>query len=187
MRNFIITIFGQKHTGKTFLANGLFRLLHDAGRRVMVVAPAGGFSCPGVPVNRTGSLSFYRNLSGRSCIVEPENDYTVATCIKFCYEVGGLWLIVDEIDNYLPPQGYDLDLMRIVRYGRHRNLNLVGICQRPASVNKSLIAQADVKIFFRTVEPNDLLYIRKLTALDPDKIRALPDRRYLIESPLFIK
>ena len=179
-KNNIAFICGQKGCGKTFLAANLARSLHDAGRRVICVAPMAGFALPGSPVVRTGELGLYYRYRSASVLVEPSEDRVAEVAFQYAQAVGNLCLFVDEIDMYFSPFQPNEDLLRIVRYGRHCNLSIVGISQRPASVCKDLIAQADYKVFFRTTEPNDLAYIRKWTGIEPDQLQALKNRQKII-------
>jgi len=172
-KNNIAFICGQKGCGKTFLAARLALSLYNAGRRVVCVAPMAGFKLPGCPVVRSSDIGFYYRYGAASLIVEPTEDRIAEVAFKYALDVGSLCLFVDEIDNYFSPHNPNPDLLRIIRYGRHFNLSLVGISQRPASVCKDLIAQADYKVIFRASEPNDLAYIRKWAGIEPERLQSL--------------
>ena len=84
-RNQIIYICGRKSCGKTYYANRLAREIFDDGTRVLIIAPSGGFSLPGVPVLK--SIYDFDDLAGRSAIVEPEDDQIAQVAFYFGYVV----------------------------------------------------------------------------------------------------
>lgn len=179
-KNNIIFICGQKGSGKTYLAANMARSLHSIGRRVICVAPMAGFALPGSPIIKTAEIGLYHKYKNASIVVNPTDDNIALTAFRYALTVGDLCLFVDEIDLYFSPFKPDDNLLRIVRYGRHFNLSLVAISQRPASVCKDLIAQADYKIFFRTTEPNDLAYLKKWSGIDPGRLQSLADRKKIV-------
>ena len=185
MQNSIVFICGRKGCGKTTLASKMTRRLCRDGRRVLVVAPMGGFSVLGSPVIRDNDLARFAALKGRSALVLPESDDLARTAFAFAWQSqlersSPLWLIVDEIDLYFGWRDPDPSLRDVVRYGRHRHINLIGISQRPANVHNDLLAQADRRIIFQTIEPNDLAYLKKYIGLDPELAQALPMFEYLV-------
>jgi len=178
--NLIVVIFGQKGTGKTYLANKIAGGMYAAGRRVIAIAPAGGFNFIPGPLITSPDPDRFAGLAGRSAIVNCGDMETARMAIRFAREVGRLWLIIDEIDLFLSPWEYDPDLMNIIRMGRHKEINLVGITQRPASVHKNLTALADRRVIFRITEPNDRDYLKKFVGIDPDLPPRLADRRFFL-------
>lgn len=72
-------------------------------------------------------------------------------------------LIIEEADLYCSPSSIDESLDRLIRYGRHRKIDLCFVSRRPAEVHRNVTAQADEIISFRQTEPRDLEYFKKLT------------------------
>ncbi|MDZ7849359.1 MAG: DUF87 domain-containing protein [Halodesulfurarchaeum sp.] len=75
-------------------------------------------------------------------------------------------VIVEEIHEFLPQQG-GLDdlgdmLIRIAKRGRKRGLGLLGMSQRPASVDKNFITQCDWLVFHRLTWENDTRVVRSI-------------------------
>jgi hypothetical protein len=182
--NRIVVIFGQKHTGKTYLANKIADRLYRGGHRVVCVSPSKGFDFIAAPIITDARPAEYEKLAGRSVIVKPEADETAETAISFAWHLGQCTLIVDEIDNYCTPWDCYGDLLNIIKYGRHKEINLIGIAQRPANVNRSLTSQADLRIIFRVTEPADRKYLSKFCEADDQEIAALPDRKFLTFSTI---
>lgn len=176
--NVVGVIFGRKQSGKSYLANQLAAFLHGEGRRILVVDPSASFNFCG-RVIRPVSVDALRDLGGRSAIVRPESDGQAFMLFEWAWYRGDLFLIVDDVELYFAPNQADPFLMRMVRYGRHRGISVVGISQRPAGLDKNLVAQADIRILFQLTEPNDLLYVRKWCNVAEDDLRSLPARKFL--------
>lgn len=182
-RNIIIFICGRKFTGKTTLAQAIAKLMYKR-RRVIIIAPEGGFSLPGAPKKIQFNSTVASTLKGRSLILEPEDDSDSKNLINFIWDVQEnstepVWLIIDEIDLLLSWRQPFGTLLKVIRYGRHRKINLIGITQRPANVHNDLLAQADIRILFQTTEPNDLTYLRKFTSAEPDDLQALVQGQFI--------
>jgi hypothetical protein len=183
LQNVITFICGRKGTGKTTIANKLAQKAF-LSRRVIVIAPMKGFFLRGVPKYSDFTDHEAGLLRGRSLILEPQDDGAALNLINFTWLTqenasAPLWLFIDEVDLYLSWQNPDPVLLKIIRYGRHRRISLVGVTQRPANVHKDLVAQADVKILFNTAEPNDLAYLRKYANVEPAVLQALRIGEYL--------
>jgi len=103
---------------------------------------------------------------------EPEREFE-ALC-KLAYEFGDLVLVVEEVPivvkaNYLPPV-----FGRLVRTGRHRQLDILWTAQRASEVARTLTASTDLWIFFSQTEPRDLDAIAERCGRDiADKVAAL--------------
>ncbi|MFP4529749.1 MAG: ATP-binding protein [Halodesulfurarchaeum sp.] len=75
-------------------------------------------------------------------------------------------VIVEEVHEFLPQQG-GLDdlgdmLIRIAKRGRKRGLGLLGMSQRPASVDKNFITQCDWLVFHRLTWENDTRVVKSI-------------------------
>lgn len=185
LQNVIAFICGQKGSGKTTLANSIAQHVFNS-RRVFVIAPMSGFTLRGVPKYKNFDSHEGLMLRGRSLILEPESDAAAKNLIQFVYlsqenSKEPAWVFIDEVDFYLPWQDPDPWLLKIIRYGRHRRISLVGITQRPANVHKDLVAQADFKFLFRAEEPNDVAYLKKYAGVDPAVLQGLRVGQYYLK------
>lgn len=183
MQNRIIFITGRKGTGKTTVANALARQAYLAGRRVMIVAPMGGFDLPGAPTvyDKNGVLS--DKTENRSFVLNASNDADALLVIEYAYMVGNVLLVIDEIDLYADVRAPQPLILQIIRYGRHRAVSLVGISQRPANVVRDMTAQSDYMIMFQSTELRDVAYLAdRIGPTDAERVRALPQFQYLTYS-----
>lgn len=180
MQNVIVCVFGRKGTGKTTYAANLTEKLYQSGKTVIVVAPMGGFKLHGSPeVDSVKQLEAVARSGRRSMLIIPDMDDDLPTkTFEFAYRAGNCVLVVDEVDTYFSHANPDPWLRKIVRYGRHRGVSLIAICQRPANVQRDLTAMADELILFSMTENRDIEYLKarigvqgvaQVTALPPFK------------------
>lgn len=75
-------------------------------------------------------------------------------------------LMVEEMQEYLPQTGGQTDLgvllERVAKRGRKRGLGMLGISQRPSSVDKDFITQCDWMVWHRLTWQNDIDVVRKV-------------------------
>lgn len=83
-----------------------------------------------------------------------------------------LVVVWDEVDLYTTPGTLPPYAKRIVNAGRHAGLRLFALCRRPHMMNRSLSAQANRIMAFRSTEPRDLAYFRD--HLGPEAAAAIP-------------
>lgn len=79
-------------------------------------------------------------------------------------------VLVEEVHEFLPQQG-GLDdigemLIRIAKRGRKRGVGLLGMSQRPASVDKNFITQCDWLVFHRLTWENDTRVVKSILGSD---------------------
>lgn len=79
-------------------------------------------------------------------------------------------VLVEEIHEYIPQSGA-LDevgkvLLTVAKRGRKRGLGLLGLSQRPASVDKDFITQADWMMWHRLTWDNDTNVVRSVVGPD---------------------
>lgn len=93
---------------------------------------------------------------------------------RIAYEVGSLCLVAEEISWAISPAKMPPEIEILIRYGRHRDVELLGISRRPAEVNRDLTANANELYIFRTHEPRDLKYFRDVIGSVADTLPNLP-------------
>ncbi len=187
LQNLIIGIPGMKGYGKSTY---LKELVEDESSLV-IVDTLGEHKdwcpeCPGESIREQVEMlaeppeefrwSFMLNPSDS----ESHLDYLC----KAAYRAGGMTFVLEEAD-YFSSANRDCEGMELlIRYGRHRGINLVWLCRNVVEVSRRLSSQTDVYVMFRTAEP---LYIEKLAKrLSPElalEIQSLPRFHYLICQP----
>jgi hypothetical protein len=75
-------------------------------------------------------------------------------------------LVVEETQEFLPQSGGRTELgellERVAKRGRKRGLGMLGVSQRPSSVDKEFITQCDWLVWHRLTWQNDLDVVRKV-------------------------
>jgi ABC-type dipeptide/oligopeptide/nickel transport system ATPase component len=75
-------------------------------------------------------------------------------------------LMIEEMQEYLPQQGGNDELSelleRVAKRGRKRGLGMLGMSQRPSSVDKDFITQCDWMVWHRLTWQNDIDVVRKV-------------------------
>lgn len=85
---------------------------------------------------------------------KPERLYVVADVDQFDFicaialAYGGITLIIDEVDNYATSQYMTPNFRKVIKYGRHRGVNVIAVSRRPMEMNKLIRSQANRFIIF---------------------------------------
>lgn len=87
-------------------------------------------------------------------------------------------LMIEEMQEYLPQQGGNDELAelleRVAKRGRKRGLGMLGMSQRPSSVDKDFITQCDWMVWHRLTWQNDVDIVRKVLGKEvADEIEGL--------------
>lgn len=92
---------------------------------------------------------------------------------RLAWERQNCVVMVDEIHNFVPNihGGIPPWFKKIVLRGRHRNVSIIGISQRPANVHNDFLSEAAAQqlFVFRLAFPTDLDALKKIV---PDVYRA---------------
>jgi len=71
-----------------------------------------------------------------------------------------LTLVVEELDIYCRQGRTCPEFFEIIRRGRHHNIELIGVSQRPHGFGRDLTSQAKEFYIFNTREPKDVAYLK---------------------------
>lgn len=91
------------------------------------------------------------------------------------YSAGDCLLVVEEADWFCNPTQIVDEFAKILRYGRHRSIHVVAVSRRPAEINRLLTSQASRLVCFRTVEPRDVDWLRRIVGEEASAVRDLPE------------
>jgi len=99
---------------------------------------------------------------------------------ELVYVLGNCCFLVEEIDCYCSPYQISDNFAAIIQRGRHKNIKLIGITQRPFGIHRLLTSQAKEIYVFNTNEPRDREYLRILLGQEIDsKLDALKQYEYV--------
>lgn len=98
----------------------------------------------------------------------------------YCYNVGGMALVLSEIDLLVPVTNAPEHLRSLWRRGSHAGLSILADTQRPANVSKETTSQCRWLAFFALYEPGDLEYVRKQLGklIAPQAIEWIQEKPY---------
>ena len=177
----IILIFGKRGSGKSYLAN---KLIGNEPR--LVIFDTMSEYENGVifgPENYEQFLEFWRRIyrSRFRLIYRPiKPDAEIEQICNLVYALGNCCFLVEEIDCYCTSNQISDSFAAIVQRGRHKNITLIGITQRPYGINRLLTAMAKEVYIFNTNEPRDREYLRILLGQEIEpKLDALKQYEYV--------
>ena len=78
------------------------------------------------------------------------------------YALGDLTFVVEEIDAVCTPFDMSEWMQAIIQRGRHVNIEMIGVTPAPFGIHRDLTRQAKDVFVFRTKEPRDIQYLRRL-------------------------
>jgi hypothetical protein len=99
---------------------------------------------------------------------------------RLAYVRGDCTFAVDELHEYCPnvfgaiPKYFK----KLCLHGRHRNVAVIGVSQRPANVHKDFFSQAHRLHVFRTIYPGDLDALKRIVP-DVEKVKTFKVGQYV--------
>jgi hypothetical protein len=127
-----------------------------------------------------GLESYFRFVSNggkaQKCAIRASWRTFNAFC-RYGYALGNVDLVVEEVSNYMNEAKSSRGFRDLCDRSRHADIRLLCIASRPANLPSFFRSQVDGWVSFRTSEPTDLDFWRKLQGKEVvDKIRNL--KRY---------
>lgn len=174
----VILILGQRGSGKSYLAKDLIK---DC-KRLIIYDTLGEYNI-GICVENLDEFKgfFLKVYPGNFKIcyqpVNPINDFDIICDIV--YECGDLTLLVEEIDTFCSAQDISDNFANIIQRGRHRNITLIGVSQRPFGIHRLITSQAKIIYSFVHREPRDLDYLKAFIGDEAEKIKDLKQYEFL--------
>jgi len=156
-------IVGKRGSGKSYLVN---RLVRDIPR-MLIYDTQGEYTC-GVCFDHGDyehMLSFWMaNCDKRfRLIYRPRDAMDVDEFDGICalvYALGDMAFVCEEVHTYCQTNKVTPHFKAILSRGRHKNIEVYGVTQRPFGIDRYLSSQAKRAYLFATNEPRDLQYVR---------------------------
>lgn len=155
-------VMGKRGCGKTTKARNLVSRCRHPGRVLYLDTLqhdyADGVTFYDLAELRAYWLKVYRgNFSLIYRPGDPEEEFP--TLCQMVYACGRMVFVVEELDLYFKPGGSCCqELTTLVMRGRHADVDLIGVTQRPRGFGRSFTAMAKEFCIFQTQEPDDLDY-----------------------------
>jgi len=177
----IILIFGKRGSGKSYLTKKII----ENEPRLVVFDTLGEYE-NGVIFGRENyeeCLEFWRRVyRGRFRLIYRPIRPTIEIeqICELVYMLGNCCFLVEEIECYCSAYQISDNFAKIVQLGRHKNITLIGISQRPYGIHRLLTSQAKEIYIFNTNEPRDREYLRTLLGQEIEpKLDALKQYEYV--------
>lgn len=175
--NWIASIFGQKGSGKSWLA----KEIADMEERVIVIDNLGEYK-------RLQVVWGYEECIKALVSVEKLPKFKLALrtpsvafdleLIDLVFKMTNVTLIVEETSRYVSPSSLPEPMEQLVRFGRHQAINMVWLARRPSEIHRDLTAQSDTITTFVQHELRDLQYLRSFMGRASDGIESLRGEPY---------
>lgn len=180
----VAAFFGARGQGKSTQAKHYLAV--TAPRRLLICDPMDEY---GAIARRVESLAQLELLTRRTpefqlryVIPTGTPKQTFARFNAFCaigFERGDLTLLVEELQLVTLPSWGPPAWSQCTLRGRHRRIRLIGLAQRPASVDKNFLSQCTAISTCRLSFGDDVDYMARTLGVPRDRIFGLPRYRYL--------
>lgn len=172
-------VFGKRGSGKSVLARSL---IHNQNR-YLTYDTLGEYSdgvtiCDLDTLRRFWLKVYQRNFRIVYQPLDPDVEFD-AVC-ELVWECQDMTFLVEEIDQYCQQHRMSPEMKNIVQRGRHRNIELIGVTQRPANIDRLLTSQTKEMYILSMTEPRDIAYFKDAIGGDvEEKIAALEQYQYV--------
>jgi len=166
----ITLIFGKRGTGKSYLAAKLIA----EERRLLIYDTLSEYDA-GVIFDTEQAeqfKEFWRHVYRRNfrLVYRPLNPQAeIDEIAELVFALGDMTFLVEEVDCYCTSYQISDAFAHIIQRGRHKNISLIGVTQRPFGISRLLTSQAKEIYVFGTNEPRDRDYLKLLLgeAIEP--------------------
>ena len=166
----ITLIFGKRGTGKSYLAKKLIQ----SERRLLIYDTLSEYEA-GVIFDTEQSEQFkeyWKHVYRRNfrLIYRPLNpEQEIDEIAELVFALGDMTFLVEEVDCYCTSYNISDAFAHIIQRGRHKNITLIGVTQRPFGIHRLLTSQAKEIYVFGTNEPRDIDYLKILLGNEIEK------------------
>lgn len=117
-------------------------------------------------------IDCFRNGRPERVYIAPGNDEIFNLICLVVMAYGHITLVIDEVDQYATSYKLPDNLKKLVKYGRHREVNLVMVSRRPMEMNKLLRSQVNRFIIF-PMSKEDIKELETHIGKEAEKINSL--------------
>lgn len=166
----ITLIFGKTGTGKTTFAKSIVK----NEQRLICIDPLAEFDYEVF----TDFESAYNYLTVNETFkvsIRFTNDLDFEYLFKLIFELENITLLLEEAEIYISPSVRSSEFLRLVRYGRHRKINIVGIARRSAELSRDFRSQTNRIVSFKQT---DIIDLKNLELLGLSNLDNLNEHEY---------
>jgi hypothetical protein len=178
MKNEVIFVSGQRGSGKTYWVKHFIR---GQGRYLLYDALSEYENAPRF-TDIGALLEFSKAHAGEGffeAIYDPLEHEDFPLFCRIALVLRGLYVVVEEIDLFATPYMAPSELQKLIKYGRHYGVNVLGVSRRPSEVSRLFTSQATRFVLFRQIEPRDITYFRSIIGPQAERLPDLPPYHFL--------
>lgn len=71
-------------------------------------------------------------------------------------------MLAEEAEAYISPYAGQSEFLKLIKYGRHHNIKVLGVARRTGELNINFRAMCEKIISLKQTEPNDLKKLNEL-------------------------
>ena len=180
---------GKRGTGKTYFCK-YFIKEHLLGKvKVFIYDPLYQYGDMGDVVHSLDKIkSNFRKDLKKAIVFQPtperDDDEHFDIVMKWVYLNGNMFLVGEEINEYMTPYKITPHFKTLMRRGRNKGIGLLAVSHRPAHISLNFLNFIDHWFIFRQDLPSDLkrleeYLLRTDAKFDGDYIARLPDRYFI--------
>lgn len=174
----VIVVFGKRGSGKSTLAK---KLVADR-KRLVIYDSLGEYTDGVIFYDFESLLTFFDKTKSKNfrVIYQPKNPLEeFASICLLVVSLEDVCFLVEEVDLYATPTKIDSEFANVIQRGRHFDIDIIGISQRPASVSRLITSQAKDIYTFKMTEPRDIDYLCFTCGADFKVVKDLKPYFYL--------
>jgi len=178
MKNEVIFVSGQRGSGKSYWVKNFIRGLP----RYVLYDALSEYEGPSRFADIGALLEFSkadRKEGFYEAIYDPLEHEDFPLFCRIALALGNLYVIIEEIDLFATPYLTPPELQKLIKYGRHHGINVIGVSRRPSEVSRLFTSQATRFVLFRQIEPRDITYFRSVIGPQADRLPDLPQFCFL--------
>nr|BFD59659.1 hypothetical protein CKG001_17660 [Bdellovibrio sp. CKG001] len=191
-KNVHFTIVGKTGSGKSYLAR---QLLKKDFKRQVIFDPVMDWH-DGIIVESWAAFAekimLFAKLKEFKLIFrfspdDPHKPETLNEALRVIYHIGNIQVVIDEIQLFCTPHYMPPYMENLYFIGRHKNIGVMGITQRPSKLNKSALAQSTHVFVGQLHERNDIRVVADFLDENTQRIVGIKPREFIYFSPTFGK
>jgi len=172
----IFLIYGKTGSGKTTLAKDIIKNY----KRIIIIDNLAEYD--GTIIENFSDFCDYiidKKEFVICCRFTEDEDYEYL--FKVLFEIPDILLVLEEAEMYISPYAKRTDFLRLVKYGRHRDISILGIARRTSELSSNFRSQVDKIYTFKQTEPNDLKILEDL-GFNINEVQNLPEYKFSVIS-----
>lgn len=173
MESNVILVFGMRGTGKSFFVK---QKLLPVYPRQLIYDNQGEYKDGIIFYDLAKLKKFWAENYDKKfrMIFRPLNHDDFSEICRLVYLCGNMLFVIEELDLVAGSYDNDIDFQTVLKRGRHTNITLLGISQRPYGINRTITSQAKEIYSFCQKEPRDVQYLKNYLGNDSEIIQSLP-------------